>query len=150
MQKQCYVVLSTITKSVEIQWAVFCYNLINSCGSVSPAINEEKEVELMRHNIQKWNTHLLSRKKTSVSNDRTYGYCEHDKTVEIYKKKWFLFILILNEVLSKAPGGRRVRRYVETLLFPIDHGFSGIELPYMQHTSSCVVAFYSAVSRKRR
>jgi hypothetical protein len=46
------------------------YNLINSCGSASPAINEGKEVGLLRHNIQKSNTQLLSRKKTSVSNDR--------------------------------------------------------------------------------
>jgi hypothetical protein len=75
MQKQCYVVLSTITKSVEIQRAVYRYNLINSCGSVSPAINEEKEVGLLLHNIRKCNTQLLSRKKISVSNDRIYGLC---------------------------------------------------------------------------
>jgi hypothetical protein len=29
------------------------YNLINSCGSVSPAINEGKEVGLLHYNIQK-------------------------------------------------------------------------------------------------
>jgi hypothetical protein len=45
------------------------YNLINSCGSASPAINEGKEVELLRL-TKKYNTQLLSRKKTSVSKDR--------------------------------------------------------------------------------
>jgi hypothetical protein len=29
------------------------YNLINSCGSASPAINEGKDVVLLRHDIQK-------------------------------------------------------------------------------------------------
>jgi hypothetical protein len=52
MQKQCYVVPSTITKSVEIQQAVILVYLINSCGSVSPAINERKETGLLRHNIK--------------------------------------------------------------------------------------------------
>jgi hypothetical protein len=50
------------------------YNLINSCGSVSPAMNEGKELGLLRHNIQKSNTQLLSRKKTPVSKDRIYGF----------------------------------------------------------------------------
>jgi hypothetical protein len=45
-------------------------NLINNCGSVSPAINEGKEVGLLGHKIQKCNTQLLSRKKTSVSKDK--------------------------------------------------------------------------------
>jgi hypothetical protein len=74
MQKQCYVVLSKITKSAEIQWAIFWYNFICSCSSVSPAINEGKEVGMLRHNIQKFSTQLLSRKKTSVSNDIIYGF----------------------------------------------------------------------------
>jgi hypothetical protein len=46
-----------------------------------------KEVGLLRHNIKKCNTQLLSRKKTSVSNDKIYGFCSSDKTVENYKKK---------------------------------------------------------------
>jgi hypothetical protein len=54
---------------------LYWWNLINSCGSVSPAINEGKEVGLLPHNIQKCNIQLLSRKKTSVSNDIIYGFC---------------------------------------------------------------------------
>jgi hypothetical protein len=39
--RKCSVVLSAITKCVEIQRAVILVQL-NSCGSVSPAINERK------------------------------------------------------------------------------------------------------------
>jgi hypothetical protein len=75
MQKQCYVVLSTSLNPLKFNGLLHWYKLINSCGSVSPTINERKEVGLLRHNIQKFNTQLLSRKKTSVSNDRIYGFC---------------------------------------------------------------------------
>jgi hypothetical protein len=60
---------------LKLNGLLYYYNLINSCGSVSPAIHEGKEVGLLRHNIKKCNTQLLSRKKTSVSNDRIYGLC---------------------------------------------------------------------------
>jgi hypothetical protein len=51
------------------------YNLINSCGSVLPAMNKGKEVGLLHHNLQKCNAHLLSRKKTSDSNNKIYEFC---------------------------------------------------------------------------
>jgi hypothetical protein len=50
-------------------------NSVNSCGSVSPAVDVGKEVGLFSPNIQNCNTQLLSRKKTYVFKDRIYGFC---------------------------------------------------------------------------
>jgi hypothetical protein len=69
MQKQCYVVQKTINP-LKLNVLLYRYNLINNCGLVSPATNEGKEAGLLRHNIHKWNTQLLSTKKTSDTNDK--------------------------------------------------------------------------------
>jgi hypothetical protein len=46
------VVLSTSLNPLRFNELLYWYNLINRCGSVSPAINEGKEVGLLRHNIK--------------------------------------------------------------------------------------------------
>jgi hypothetical protein len=85
------------------------YNLqlIKRCGSVLPMTNEGKEIGLLCHNIQKCNTQL-SRKKTSVSNDRIYRLL-YDKASENNKN---CFIMILNDVLARPSC--QVLCYVKT------------------------------------
>jgi hypothetical protein len=58
-------------------------------GLISPVIKEGKEVRLLHHTIQKCNIQLLSRKKTSISKDRSHVFCQYDKIVDNNKNFGF-------------------------------------------------------------
>jgi hypothetical protein len=64
------------------------HNLINSCGSISPVINEGKEVGLLHHNIQNAiHNYYLERKHQSL----TIEFTDFVNMIKQYKTKKYGF-----------------------------------------------------------